>query len=621
MKYVKVFILVFVVWLLFGVLSKVGFMCLYHDIAGGLSLNDAIRVIGHGVRLDLAIAGYLTLLPALMLLVGVWVSGKVLLVSWRICFACLSFMVSLAYAVNVALYEYWGFPLDNTPLLYLKTSPADAFASLTLWQILLNIVELAVLFGLMYWTFEFVVEPRKVFVGNGRMLRNSIEKISETLVLLLLTAILIVPIRGGFGTGTNHTGSVYFSSNMRLNHAAVNPVFSFVESVTHSQDIGSQFRFMEESKADSLFRGMVYTELRAGENTDSANIRCSGKPNVILIMLEGFSKYIMTEGGHVEGVTPRLDAFTKEGLYFDRFYANSVRTDRGIVSILSGLPAQPNMSIMDMPKKSTALPSVARSLLKNGYDTYFYYGGDTNYSNMLSYIVGTGYTTVVSDKDFPAKLQTSKWGVHDGYVFERILKDIDEMNSDKPFFITLMTLSSHEPFDVPYESPFENKALNAFAYTDHELGKFVDSLKSKSMWQNTLLVMVPDHLGAYPKDVDNYQLWRYEIPLIMFGGAVDESKKVHTIGSQNDIAATVLGLLGVEHQDFVYSKDLLDNKAPHFAFFSFPDASFGMITEDNQVLYDDIANRVIWDIGSSQGTNIVKAKAYIQKLYDDIDGM
>lgn len=619
MKYVRSFVLVYALWLLLGVLSKVGFLWMHHDIAGAITLSDAIRVIGHGARLDLAIAGYLTALPALLLIVGVWLSGKILLAAWRTYFLCFSIVATVAYTANLALYGYWGFPLDNTPILYLKTSPADAFASLTAWQIMLYALAMIVSTSFIYWTFEYILAPRRLFIYK---VSSSIKrKFTESLLLLILAALLFIPIRGGFGTGTNHTGSVYFSSNMRLNHAAVNPIFSFVESALHSVDVGSQFRFMDDDKASEIFSKLVYTKSREDTDADSVSIRFSTNPNVILIILEGFSKYIMTEGGRIEGVTPRLDALAKEGLYFDRFYANSVRTDRAIVSILSGLPAQPNMSIMDMPKKSTKLPSIARSLAKEGYGTYFYYGGDTNYSNMQSYVVGTGYETIVADQSFPANQRTSKWGVHDGYVFARILNDIDGMKSDSPFFITVLTLSSHEPFDVPYESPFENEALNAFAYTDSELGKFIDKLRERPVWENTLVVLVPDHLGAYPKDIDNYQLWRYELPLIMFGGVVKEQRIVHTIGSQNDIAATVLGALNVPHEDFIYSKDLLDNDAPHYAFFTFPDASFGMITDENQVLYDDVPHVAVWDIGTQPGTNINRAKAYVQKLYDYIDGL
>lgn len=615
MRYVKAFILTYVLWLILGTVSKVIFLLIYHEIIGACGIGDFLGVLGRGVKLDMAIAGYLTVLPALILLIGEWVEGKCILFGWRLFIVLLSFGVSLFYCVNIGLYAYWGFPLDSTPLLYLKTSPSDALASMTLLQIFLRCMIIIVVSALIFLLFEYILVPKRLFAEHEKL---SVKKrIGVSTILLLMTASLIFPIRGGLGTGTNHTGTVYFSPNIRLNHAAVNPIFSFVESVLHKVDIRSQFRFMDDSEASRLFDEMVYTKLR----TDNDSLKFTTKPNVVIIMLESFSKYIMSEGGHLAGVTPNLESLQNEGWYFDRFYANTVRTDRAIVSILSGLPAQPSMSIMDMPNKSTILPSVARSLRNNGYTTSFYYGGDTNYSNMQSYVVGTGYQNIVSDKSFPSSQVTSKWGVHDGIVFDRISKDIDEKGKNIPFLVTMMTLSSHEPFDVPYKSQFTDEALNAFAYTDHELGRFIEQLKQKPIWENTLVVVVPDHLGAYPENIDNYQLWRYEIPLIMTGGVVKEPQSIHAIGSQNDIAATILGLLGIDHSDFVFSKDLLDSHAPHFAFLAFPDASFGMVTEQNQVLYDGTPNSVIWDRGEQKGENISKAKAYLQKLYDYIDGL
>lgn len=619
MRFVKSFFLVFTLWLLLGTLSKVVFMMVHGAVVGIGSFSDSLQVIGHGLRLDMAIAAYLSLIPAILLMIAVWFRGRSLVFAWRTYFLVVSFLAVSFYSTNTILYSFWGFPLDSTPLLYIKTSPADALASLYVWQWLVSVIGLLCVTAAVFFSFEYVVNPAFLFGKSSQ--GNHENKFAECALLLLLTITLILPVRGGLGTGTNHTGSVYFSSNIRMNHAAVNPIFSFFESVLHKVDIGSQFRFMSDEEADNLFDHLVYTSLREGDEADSLRLRFTDSPNVVIIMLESFSRYIMDEGGHVKGVTPNLEALTREGLYFDRFYANTVRTDRAIVSILSGLPSQPSMSIMDIPNKSTQLPSIARTLGRNGYSTHFYYGGDTNYSNMQSYIVGTGYQKVVSDKSFPSSQITSKWGVHDGIVFDRILRDIDEMDKNTPFLVTMMTLSSHEPFDVPYKSQFSDEALNAFAYTDHELGIFIDKLKNSSVWDSTLVVLVPDHLGAYPQNIDNYQLWRYEIPLIMTGGVVDKAQTIHTIGSQNDIAATVLGMLGMNHDDFTFSKDLLDPQSPHFAFLALPDASFGMVTEQNQVFYDGIPKSVVWDLGEKKGENIGKAKAFLQKLYDYIDGL
>ena len=428
--------------------------------------------------------------------------------------------------------------------------------------------------------------------------------------MLFLSALLIIPIRGGVDTGTNHTGSVYFSSDILLNHAAVNPLFSFVEAATHQEDIATRYRYMEEKDADGIFRQMTYTSLRPdAERKDY---------NVVLICLEGFSKYIMEEKGHVKGVTPNLDRLTHEGIYFSNIYANSFRTDRAMVAVMSALPAQPTMSVMDMPRISTSLPSLAGALGKNGYDTRFYYGGDANYSNMKSYLMGTGFQYVTHQFDFDKPLHTGKWGVADGAVYDCLLADIKTFDPNKRFMKMMMTGSSHEPFDVPDYHKMKQPELNAFSYADYHLGRFITELKKLPQWKNTLVVIVPDHLGCWPQKIDTYKLWRYEIPIIMLGGMIAEPRNVETIGGQIDISATILAMLGLPHDEFLYSKDLLDAEAPHFAFFTFPDA-MGLIDSTGYVIFDNTRKTVA---ASSKDKSVddrtKKAKAYLQKLYDDL---
>lgn len=606
MKQIKTLIIVFALWTCVGLSGKVFFLLFYHSIMPSLGGLDCLSVLWYGLRLDVSIAGYFSLVPGLMLIAAAWYGGRVLKWIWHIYFAIMSVISSVAYVSNIGLYAYWGFPLDSTPLLYIRTSPSAALASMAVWQILvLFIVIVGVALGI-YKAFERV--GRRV---SSSVIPSLAPRSYTSIVLLMLTGLMIIPIRGGFGTGTNHTGSVYFSSDIRMNHAAVNPIFSFMESVMHKEEISTRYRFMEGDKADRIFSTMICTRLRPDASRHDYN--------VVLVCLESFSKYIMAEAGHVSGVVPNLDRYSHEGIYFTDFYANSFRTDRALVSVLSGLPAQPTMSVMDQPRISTALPSIARTLGRNGYGTHFYYGGDTNYSNMRSYIVGTGFQQVTSQYDFSAKQNTGKWGVADGPVYDRILNDIkrEGRQKGKPFFKVFMTSSSHEPFDVPDYKKMESPELNAFSYADHCLGLFIERLKKMPCWKNTLVVIVPDHLGVYPPQLDNYQLWRYEIPLIMLGGMVGQPQQVPTVGSQIDISATVLGMLGLQHEDFMYSKDLFDTSSPHFAFFSFPDA-MGIVEGNGFLCYDNTSKKVVAAENGSVTVLLSKTQAYLQKLYDGL---
>lgn len=321
--------------------------------------------------------------------------------------------------------------------------------------------------------------------------------------------------------------------------------------------------------------------------------------------------------GGQRGIAVQLDSLSREGILFTHFYANSFRTDRGLVSILSGYPAQPTTSIMKYPRKTQSLPSIAACLKKAGYRAEYYYGGDADFTNMRSYLISSGFERIVSDQDFPVSERLSKWGVHDHLVFARLLEDLkEETSQDTPCFRVLQTSSSHEPFEVPYRRLKDDK-LNAFAYTDNCVGDFVKQFRQMPQWKNTVIVFVPDHLGAWPENMDNLSVERFQIPLLMVGGAVKGPRRIGVYGSQQDLAATLLAQLGLSHGEFQFSKDLMDPYAPHFAFFTIPDA-WGMVTADNRLVYDCQSDAVVLDEGKNKGKHLQAGKAYLQKLYDDI---
>ena len=595
----------FLLWTLVGVLGKAVFMLFYADLLSGTSAADWLSVLWHGLRLDIAIAGYLTMVPALMLIVTLWHNSRIVTATWKGYMMLTAALSAVAYIVNIGLYGYWGFPLDSTPLLYLRTSPADAMASMTFWQMAGGAAAIVITACLIYLLFVKTVNLKKLRPAVG------IASLWHSLLLLIITASLIIPIRGGLSTGTNHTGSVYFSSNMRLNHAAVNPIFCFVESATHQENIGERYRFMDDAEAVRLTEPMMHTTLR----TDTADValRTDGKTNVMYVILEGFSRYIMSDAGNVKGVTPCLDAIADSAIFFTQFYANTFRTDRALPALLSALPSQPTMSIMDQPAKSNRLPSMAATLRKNGYNTAFYYGGDADYSNMRSYLMATGFSTVVAEENFERKLRTGKWGVADGPMLQRVAADA--ATAKQPFFCVALTGSSHEPFDVPGHSALKEPELNAFHYADSCLGRFITTLKASEVWKNTLVVIVPDHLGAYPKNIDNYQFWRYRLPLIFTGGVVEKPQRINTLGCQTDIPATVLAMLGYDHSDMPFSRDMLDPAAPHFAFFALDDG-MGLVTDKAAMIHDNHAGKIVTSEGEAADSLLPSAKAYLQKVYD-----
>lgn len=620
-------ILFFKTYLLFVVIfiiQKPLFMAYYHAQYAEVSWTEWLKVVWHGMPLDLSLAGYLTLIPGLLLMISAWALPKILKRIWAGYFIFVSCLISLIFVVDLGLYSFWGFRLDATPLFYFLSSPKDAFASVSIGFVLSGILAFVLMVALLYWLFQKILFS----TGESSQFKLPYHSLSVSGALLLLTGVLFIPIRGGFTVSTMNTGKVYYSTNVLLNHAATNPAFNLMESLSKQKDFASQYRFLEPAEADKLMTSLIDPTVVAAMECrpdtlpqPSIKLFRESHPDICLVILEGFSSKLMTALGGAPDIAVQLDSLSHEGILFTNFHANSFRTDRGLVAILSGYPAQPTTSIMKYPLKTSKLPAISRRLRQAGYGTHYYYGGDADFTNMRSYLMASGMEDIVCDKDFPIGERLSKWGVHDHLVFRRLLDDLknDSMNVGahrKPMYRVIQTSSSHEPFEVPYRR-LEDDRMNAFAYTDSCVGDFVRQFKELPQWKNTVLIFVPDHLGATVEPLSLYALDRFQIPMLMIGGAVNQPRKIDVYGSQQDLAATLLAQLGLPHYEFVFSKDMLDSTAPHFAFFTVPDA-FGMATSDNQLIFDNQASQVVLDEGTEKGRHLSAGKAYLQKLYDDL---
>lgn len=592
------------------ILQKPFFMVYYHKLFSDTRFTDHLAVMWHGLPLDFSVAGYLTIVPGMLLIASLWMHSHLVRPLLKGYFLVVSLLLSVIFVTDIVLYEHWGFRLDSTPFFYFFSSPKDAFASAGYLSVVLGFLAAGVIAWLFYFPFnKWVICPRKEC-------RVACDRGKQSLLLLLFIALLFIPIRGGFTVSTMNISKAYYSDNMYLNHATVNPFFSLMESLTREKDFAKQYRFFSPEQADERFAQLVEPAQAADAPVaEIPQLLTTDRPNLFFVILESFFAGSMT---HLEGipeVAPRLDQLAEEGVLFTNFYANSFRTDRGLVSLLSGYPAQPTTSIMKYPKKTQSLPSIPRSLKENGYSTHYYYGGDADFTNMRAYLLSMGITQIVSDADFPLSERLSKWGAHDHVVFNRVIDDMKKQ-SQEPFLKIIQTSSSHEPFKVPYEK-LEEPFLNSVAYTDSCLGDFIDRLRELEQWDNSLFVLVADHGERYPRELPNYATDRFHIPLILAGGAVKEAMRIETYASQMDLAATLLHQLNITHESFTFSKNILNPESPHFAYFSYPNA-FGILTEENQVVFDCDSERILAEQGEDSIGNISTGKALLQKLYDDL---
>ena len=590
--------------LLIFILQKPLFMLYNGSIEKGFGFADYMQVMVHGASLDAATAGYLTAFPFLLVLISIWFRKfplKKILYGYYILAAAL---ISIIFVVDMALYTFWGFKLDASVFLYID-SPKEALASVSVGFILLRVLAILLLIALNCWVL-LKITPSVLTVTRKR--------IAGTAGMLLLGGVLFIIIRGGVTESTSNIGQVYFSNEPFLNHSAVNPDFSLLSSMGKSQDFASEFNFFDEEKRAALFDGLYPTT----DGDSIIQVLNTKRPNILIILMEGFGGAFVEPLGGLPDVTPHFNRLSKEGIFFTNCYANSFRTDRGTVCTFSGYLGLPTASVMKIPAKSRTLPAIAEGLSKAGYKTDFLYGGDINFTNMKSYLLSTGYQRLTANTDFSLAEQTSNaWGVNDDITFEYLYNQLRNRKEEGPWHTAFLTLSSHEPFEVPYHR-LEDKIPNAFAYTDECLGKFIDRLKQTPAWKDLLVICLPDHGFYYPRDGSNAMPRFYHIPLLWLGGAVKQPMQVDKIMNQTDLAATLLGQLGLEHTAFTFSRNVLgsDYKYP-FAFYSFNNG-FSFRDSTGVTVFDNNSGSILFDEPEADESRLDKGKAILQTVYDDL---
>lgn len=655
-------IILYLVFVGLFVIERWIFLFYHTDIYGQYETSEWLGVLWHGLPHDLTCAGYVMAVPMLLELVRIWIQGHwhrtVMIWYLRI----ILIPVLIIFFVDLELYTHWGIRLDATPLIYLQDNPGDAIAQSPKWALIV----LPILMIIAWWALEKALSafyPRRR-PGSACRMPSFGQQLGQTGVALLMCGVLFVLIRGGVTTSTMNVGRVYFSDEMPLNHAATNPIFSFFSSLGKHKDFARQYRFMSDSEAAAAIdelNQLARTEkeswarhsgggddsisaLSSVAETDSletANIAqdgtllCSLRPNIVLLILESFSgsacNAITPEAD--EKIMPNVNRMYDEGVGFMNFYANSFRTDRGCASILASYPGQPTNSVMKDQNRCNNLQYLSKRLGEVGYDLQFIHGGDVNFTNMKGFLHAGAITNIIGDTEFPLSDRLSKWGVPDhkmfDFLYDEVIAGIDKQNAAKaagdtvgedvqPFLKVMLTLSSHEPFDVEYHH-FKDPYVNSVAYSDSCLGAFIDKLKGLPSWDNLLIIALPDHCFAkYPASVQQYEMQRYHIPMFWTGGAVKAPRKVMTYGSQTDLAATLLAQLGVNHDDFNFSHDMMCDTVPHFGFYTWPDG-FGFITDSCRYIQDNARDGypltgTVDQVGRAERLG----KAYLQTLYDDL---
>jgi phosphoglycerol transferase MdoB-like AlkP superfamily enzyme len=602
-------------WFLLFALLRIVFLGYHAAERAHLGAATVGGLLLRGARMDLSAAAYLLVIPTILLALAPLFSARVLRAILRAYTWLAIVIAALLATVDVELFSKWGARVDATLLPYLRT-PREAAASAESSPVALLALVLVVLVAIGVWAYARFVDRHFAEAPGGRLLRTAPP-------LLLGGVLLLVPIRGGLQWTPLNPSSTYFSHSDFANQAGLNVAWNFLHSLT-IEDYRTTNPYASAIGSTEA-RQLVDSLLHTSDGTTRRLLRVEN-PNIILIIWESGTAKVVQRLGGLPGITPHFDSLSHTGVLFDAIYASGNRSAKGLAAILSGWPAQSKAQILNSPSRAARLPGLGEDMSAAGYQTSFYYGGELEFADFKSYLVAHGFDRIIGEQDFDRRDWSSKWGAHDHVVLGRLLSDSRSFR--RPFFATLFTLSSHEPYDVPMQPVLEGTTeqvhfLNAQIYTDRSLGNFIAAALRETWWDSTLVIIIADHGNPLPKlplppGESASQL--YHIPMLWLGGALAVRDTVITVvGSQVDVAPTLLAQLGRPHAQYKWGKNLLAADVHPFAFYSYLDG-FGWVDARGRLVYSYNSRQVMQHTPDTDEGQVRAGEAYQRLTYQDFLG-
>lgn len=398
---------------------------------------------------------------------------------------------------------------------------------------------------------------------------------------VIFVALTFLGIRGRVSLSPIDWGVAYFSDNHFLNQSALNGIYTlgraFSEEGRDPRVVylkePDRFPFVDfQTGLDSLralLGGPNDTWLEPKQSllrtTRQPEARFGFKPNIVLVLMESWSGRYTGILGAPEDLTPHFDSLASHGILFTNFYAAGIRTNYGMPAVLCSFPALPGRSIMSRYNAHHPFVSLSELLHDRGYLNLFVYGGDLVFDNMRGFLTTKKYDRFYGDRELGSEHVFAKWGIPDQIVFGEVAMILD--TTPRPFQMTVLTLSDHEPFDLPdssvrrfFDNSEKSRIQNAQLYADFALGQFMADMRTKPVFDSTIFVFTSDHaLWGYGKI--NPDPTDFHIPLLMYSPALlgESGRSVPFVSGQVDIIPTLMGLLGGDYTHESWGRNLLDS--------------------------------------------------------------
>ncbi len=532
-----------------------------------VSTIEWLSAFVYSFRLDLGTAAALMVLPFLFRLLQYYSTWKGWRIAFKIILLTLISVLALVEAGEIVAYGEWNHKLTSRVFMHLSHPDEVARTanySMVVWYILYAVT--------LFFSAFFVAKgmfPKEI--NSSINTRKWFVKLAIIPTYLITVFFAFTFLRGGFQPIPLNINAASYSNKAIANDISINSLYFFGKSylLYNRSEIDAFIPKVNLATAEKTVNSW-YSYPREHDNYFLKDAR----PNVVFIILESWTAQAIGCLSENKGATPNFDRLAANGLLFSNIYATATTSEIGNSSIFSGYYSLPEVSISMQPEKHRKLHCLNEDMESWGYHSSFIFSGDLKYGNIGGYFMDHGFDVVKDESDFPGDLPRGKLNFFDRDLYGFLL---DEINTNKkPFIQCAFTGSTHAPYDQPkgkgkHFTGEEADFMNAMVYADECLGEFIAKCKKYPWYKNTLFVLVADHGHAAPGMVDPGKGKFYHVPLLFYGEPIKDSyrgKQIQTIGSQADIAATLLYQMKGDPSRYPYSKDLMNPTVPQFAFHS-----------------------------------------------------
>jgi len=372
--------------------------------------------------------------------------------------------------------------------------------------------------------------------------------------------------------------------------------------------INTPFSIMFTAKKRSVNPKKYFTENELSKQYSPdhkfSHTRTSNKDNVVIIILESFSKEFVGALNNGKGYTPNLDRIIRKGLVFENAFANGKQSIEALPAIFAGIPSlmsDPYISSSYSGNNIAALPTI---LTEHGYHTSFFHGGRNGTMGFDEFSRLAGVQNYVGKNEYQGpEAFDGKWGIFDEEFLQFYASRLNSF--PEPFFSSVFTLSSHHPYTVPerYRQKFAaapTPLTKSISYTDFAVGRFFDTIEKMPWYKHTLFVFVADHTAITQSPVYGTKAGIYRIPLIFYHPGNSALKGVSKrVTQQTDITPSVLDYLGINQPFTAFGTSVFDPSAKGFAV-NYMSGIYQYFQDDYLLAFDGEKNNALYNYENDQ---------------------